>query len=120
MPKYPAKPSKNKPKPKPKPKPKYTPSDYLRGSKTVGESYTAWDTYGQGKPDFGKGAGPGEPYREVQRRVRKPPAWTKPKTPTQGVKPSSGRIAAPGWIGKSISGSSDPRVSAIRKRLGWS
>lgn len=82
--------NKNLPKP-PQKKPKPTtpqhvrnaPTDYLRGGKTkghtVGEGYTAWNTYGQGKPDFGKGPGPGEPYHEVQKKVQKPlPGSQKP------------------------------------------
>lgn len=45
---------------------KYKPANYLRGDKNPGRKYTAWNTYGQGTPDLGKKAGPGDPYHEVQ------------------------------------------------------
>lgn len=101
------------------------PGDYLRGGKThgttVGENYTAWNTYGQGKPDFGKGPGPGEPYHEVQKKVQtplpgpkgrmNPPKWapgpTLPKRPG-GTLP----FTPPGNKGKV-----DARLAAIKRRL---
>lgn len=72
------------------------PSDYLRGSKIIGQKYTAWNTYNQGKPDFGKGSGPGTPYHEIQKTVKQ-------SSPSRTWSPVS-----------------DPRMEAIRRRLGWS
>ena len=89
--------AKKKPKPKPKlptpPKQKprpvtANPSDYLRGSKVVGEKYTAWNTYGGSKPDFGKDKGPGEPYHEVTKTVKK----EVPNVPPKGITPTPGRV----------------------------
>lgn len=100
---------------------RYKPADFIRGTQNVGDKYTAWDTYGQGKPDFGKGAGPGEPYREVSKRnTGRPGVSAVPK----GVKPAAGSVVpsgGPSWIAKTRVGgnSSDPRIAAIRKRLGW-
>lgn len=110
--------AKVKPKPKFKPKPRtkpktFSPSDFLRGSKNVGQKYTAWDTYGQGKPNFGKGVGPGSPYREVVKantgsNATSGGGWTPPRSPGQTYnRPRSGRLTG------------DPRTSAIRRRLGW-
>jgi hypothetical protein len=113
-----------KPKPKPvKPKkpamrkrPSGIPDDYLRGSKFVGEKYTAWDTYGQGRPDLGKGAGPGEPYREIQKTVR--PQSAKPSIPPRDInRPSP--VNRPGWGSAKPKRLEDARARAIRKRLGW-
>lgn len=102
-------------------KPKtYKPGDWLKGSTTIGKQYTAWDTYGQGKPDFGAAQGPGDPYHEVQKTVRrpvKPPKWVPPKTLPQ----APGRPSERSWIppGTISTGHSDPRISVIRRRLGW-
>lgn len=101
-------------KPIPKPKPWNLPSDYLRGSKHVGEKYTAWDTYNQGRPDFGKKGGPGTPYHEVQHTnlKSKTPPWALPGKVIP--KPPAQRTShLPQWK------PTDARVSAIRKRLGW-
>lgn len=106
MPKKP--PVKSKPKPKP-----FKPSDYLRGSTKPGEKYTAFSNYGQGRPDFGKGAGPGSPYREVTRTnpgraAAETPSWRPPTSKTATyTRPRSGTLTR------------DPRTSAIRRRLGW-
>jgi hypothetical protein len=83
-----------------------TPLDWLSGSKTPKGKYTAWDSFGQGLPDFGKGAGPGEPYRKVTKTVpmSAPPKWA-PSSPTKGSGTPSGVQA------------SDPRTEAIRRRL---
>jgi hypothetical protein len=96
------------------------PANYLRGSKTIGQKYTAYDNYGQAKPDFGKGNGPGTPYHEVQKIVQKAvPGAGKPVTPGP---PSSG-IKLPKWAGRGLptkpSGTlaKDARVAAIRNRL---
>lgn len=102
----------NPKKPALRKRPKGLPDDYLRGSKFVGEKYTAWDTYGQGRPDFGKGAGPGEPYREVQ-KVMKP--INKPNTPPTKPSPIN-RPNKPQWGSRRLN---DARARAIRKRLGW-
>jgi hypothetical protein len=110
-------------KPKtPKPKPpvrSYKPNDYLRGSKRVGGSYTAFDTYGQGRPDFGKGPGPGEPYHEVQKKVAPMPKWagSGSKSPkwAPGVNIGSSNVN-PSTQPANI-GSGDPRIDAIRRRL---
>lgn len=91
---------------------RYRPADYLRGSTQIGKKYTAYDTYGQGRPDFGAGAGPGEPYHEVQKIVRKPakpPKWVPPQaSPLPSHIPN-----LPGTVKR------DPRIDAIRRRLGW-
>ena len=84
------------------------PSDWLSGSNVLGKKYTAWNTYGQGKPDMGKGAGPGEPFHKVEK--------------------TNVRAGRPGWIPNQPSGpevvsrsttstKSDPRSEAIRRRL---
>lgn len=109
---------KKKPKLSGKARPKlFTPGDYLRGSKIAGNQYTAWDTYGQGRPDFGKGAGPGEPYREVKKTNSGIGAITRPKSPILNP-PKQGRIptiSSPSRPGVT----NDPKVLAIRRRLGW-
>ena len=108
-----------KPKPKPKPKPpkvRNRPFDYLRGGRYVGEKYTAWDTYGQGRPDFGKGAGPGEPYREIIKTNSKAP---RPPKQTQ-LSPPVGLPQRPPQGGSGGKFHRDARIAAIRKRLGWS
>jgi hypothetical protein len=97
------------------PKP-FTPSDYLMGGKRVGQKYTAWNTYGQGKPDFGKGAGPGEPYHKVTKTnlgkdIIKRPDWGNSKTPV---------FNKPTAKNPKFGVKTDPRTAAIRKRLGWS
>lgn len=81
----------------------YKPPNWLRGSTTVGGTYTGWNDYGQGTPDFGKGAGPGTPYHEVQSRVKAP-------TPVLG---NGNRN-----IGMALS-PSNAKIDAIRRRLGW-
>ena len=88
--------------PKYTPPKNYKPDDWLKGSTRVGGDYTAFDTYGQGRPDFGHGAGPGTPYHTVQKKVQLP----KINTPKWGI---------PMGTGTSV----DPRISAIRRRLGW-
>lgn len=97
------------------------PVDYLRGGKTggttVGENYTAWNTYGQGKPDFGKGPGPGEPYHEVQKKVQTP--LPGPKTNRPGWATLPGRKPAPGGgLPFHPPGKPDSRIAAIKRRLG--
>jgi hypothetical protein len=87
----------------------YTPPDYLKGSHVIGGKYTAWSDYGQGRPDFGVGAGPGTPYHEVQKTVTAPPPWAGPP-----------KMTLPKWGGRvQLPTSNDPRITAIRKRLGW-
>lgn len=92
------------------------PADYLSGGTSVGDTYNAWDTYKQGKPDFGKGAGPGEPYHQVQKKIaptrKKPPGNNPPKLGTivSGVGNSTPTYGPPGT-------KSDPRTDAIRRRL---
>lgn len=84
------------------------PSDWLFGSNKVGSKYTAWNTYGQGKPDMGKGVGPGEPFHKIQKTVLRSggPDW----------KPS--RPSGPEVVGRSTtSAKNDPRTEAIRRRL---
>lgn len=80
----------------------YKPADWVSGGVTIGGKYNRWDTFGQGTPDMGKGAGPGDPYHVVQSIVQKPP--TKPIT--QPAKDYGN--AGPGI---------DPRTEAIRRRL---
>lgn len=83
------------------------PPDYLSGSKTPGKKYSAWDTYNQGKPDFGKDKGPGDPYHVVQKTVAKPvPA------------PRSNRPAWAGGVDRSSNVRRDPWLNAIKRRLG--
>lgn len=85
----------------------YDPTDWLKGSKTIGQNYTSWNTYGQGQPDFGSGNGPGEPYHEVVKKVpnqKNPPAWTVP--------PPRQMVGQPSQVG-----GNDPRIEAIRRRL---
>jgi hypothetical protein len=87
----------------------YDPLDFLRGSKTIGQKYTSWNTYGQGKPDMGVGAGPGEPYHEVVKKV-----------PNQISPPNNWGldVSAPEMVGqKSQVSGTDPRIEAIRRRL---
>lgn len=77
------------------------PPDWLSGSMVKGKKYTAWDTYGQGTPDFGKGSGPGEPYHKTTNivgssKVTRPRSITK-KTTYQPV--------------------GDARMDAIQRRL---
>lgn len=81
-----------------------TPPNYLSGSKTPGGKYSAWDTYGQGKPDFGKDKGPGDPYHVVQKTIA--------KTPTK--QPKWGSIVAKN---SAIKATTDARMNAIRRRL---
>ncbi len=117
-----------KPKKKPVPKPprpgKVMPSqpkkrnpnppNYLRGSHLEGEKYTAYSNYDQGRPDFGKGSGPGEPYHEVTRTVQKPlpgppapksPRWAPGRSPVKPKPRPTGNL----W--------NDAKQRAIRKRL---
>lgn len=96
------------------------PADYLSGGTAVGDTYNAWDTYKQGKPDFGKGAGPGEPYHQVQKKIspnrKKPPANNPPNLGT--IVPGAGNSTLPyGPPGTRIPSTSDPRTDAIRRRL---
>lgn len=95
----------------------YTPPDYLRGSKQIGKSYTAFDTYGQGRPDFGHGAGPGEPYHEVQKKVAPVPKWggTGSKSPrwAPGINIGQGNTSSLPIPDRNA----DPRIEAIRRRL---
>lgn len=96
----------------------FKPSDYLRGSQATGKNYTAFNTYGQGKPDFGKGAGPGEPYHEVvkpnlgknilDKDGQKVPPWKPPTTVSK----------KPPWASSSTR-PLDARTQIIRRRLGW-
>lgn len=107
-----------KPKtPKPKrPVRSYTPNDYLRGSKKIGGSYTAFNTYGQGRPDFGKGPGPGEPYHEVQKKVAPIPKWG--GTGSKGVRWAPGINIGQGNTSLPVQDRNvDPRIEAIRRRL---
>src|SRR5205809_4860255 len=108
----------NMPKPK-TPARTYTPNDYLRGSKNIGGTYTAFDTYGQGTPDFGHALGPGDPYHEVQKKIQPMPKWagsgSKALKWAPGINIGSTNPAQstqPAAIG-----SSDPRIEAIRRRL---
>lgn len=89
------------------------PADYLKGSTKIGQKYTAWNTYGQGKPDFGKGKGPGDPYHEVQKTVAKP--GIKKDLPAWAARPQG----LPDWAqgGSSSAAKPDPRTEAIRRRL---
>jgi hypothetical protein len=98
---------------KPKPPRIFKPADFLRGSTKVGQKYTAWTNYNQGKPDFGKGSGPGTPYSEIT-RLNTGQNWSQlpspPRSPSSRPtysRPSFGRLT------------DDPRASAIRRRLGW-
>jgi hypothetical protein len=110
------KPAKKKPIPKKPYKPPvktFKPKDYLSGSKKVGGKYKAWNTYNQGTPDMGKGAGPGEPYHVVtQTNTGKNfPVKTNPQAPPStpiSVRPRAGTVT-----------STSPYVAAIRRRLGW-
>ena len=109
------------PKPKPKPKPiTANPFDWLRGSKIVGQKYTAWDTYGQGRPDFGKQIGPGDPYHEIQKTVVK----GSEKPPVEELNAARGitgglRLGVRGNPNASgtVIPQTDPRTEAIRRRL---
>ena len=97
-----------------KKKPKYhKPADFLRGSTTVGKTYTGYSNYSQGKPDFGKGAGPGTPYHEVQ-RLNTGRDWA-PVGGSGSPGTRAGSYSRPGY-GR-VTG--DPRTLAIRRRLGW-
>lgn len=91
------------------------PYDYLRGSIKPGGKYTAWNTYGQGKPDFGYGKGPGEPYHEVQKRVTaggpQMPPRGRPGSPTKPIVGAGDASTLPWGKGR------DPRIEAIRRRL---
>jgi hypothetical protein len=100
---------------------RYVPPDYLSGSKTIGGKYTAWDTYGQGRPDFGVGEGPGTPYHQDQKTVTAPPPWGPMGTgQTPLPKWAGGLPYRPGSTSNPPSSNvSDPRITAIRKRLGW-
>lgn len=91
------------------------PADWMSGGTKVGDTYNAWDTYGQGKPDFGVGAGPGEPYRQVQKKVPRPKPAIKAQLPNykdiiSGAGNSTLPFNPPGTR-------SDPRTDAIRRRL---
>lgn len=100
----------------------YKPFDYLKGSKTLGQNYTAWDTYGQGKPDFGKAKGPGDPYHEITKKVRKPT----PGAPGSG-KPLPWGIAnqsttpKPSWLPAQVASQrgneNSAWINAVRRRL---
>lgn len=58
-----------------------TPPNYLRPGPT-GKTYIAWETESGKKPDFGKGrAGPGLPYREVEKKRELGKTPDKPKFP---------------------------------------
>lgn len=101
------------------------PTDYVKGSNVVGEKYTAYNTYGQGRPDFGAKAGPGDPYHVVQKTMRKN---TSKPTPWRSVLNSRGDVfnRAPAQQGQQFSSNGtygennySARVAAIRKRLGW-
>lgn len=103
--------------------PSYKPTDYLRGSQAVGQKYTAWDNFNQGRPDFGKGAGPGTPYHEVTKKVPNTPLqWPSgPSTPPSGTRPPK-----PRWVSQVGVQSRPPsrianeaRINVIRRRLGW-
>lgn len=108
----------------PKPGVNKNPANYLRGSKTIGQKYTAYDNYNQGKPDFGKGAGPGTPYHEVQKTVQK--AIPGAGKPVNAGPPTNSHIHLPNWFGRSPSIGNggyldnivrNARSAAIRKRL---
>lgn len=90
---------------------KYKPTDYLSGSQVLGKKYKAWDTYGQGTPDLGKGAGPGMPYHVVSKTVKKPKPVPKKPTPWQ----QKTQETFPG----SNSSSAHARMDALKRRLGW-
>lgn len=107
-----------KPKPKPKPKPPTVPDsrlpgDFVRGSKVIGQDYTAWETANKRKPDFGKGKGPGDPYREVTKKM----APAAPALPTEKPKghPGFGRLLRSKMPANP---KKDLRVNAIKRRLG--
>lgn len=100
----------------------YTPADYLRGSKKVGGTYTAFDTYGQGTPDFGHQKGPGEPYHEVQKKVKAVPKWAKPQGThlpwAPGIPIGGSNQETKPWWGNQLPGAGgDSRIEAIRRRL---
>lgn len=105
-----------KPVPK-KPTPKtafpkiYNPTDFLRGGKKIGDKYTAWNTYGGEKPDFGKGKGPGDPYHETQRTVA-----SYVKEQAKGGLGGAQKPTGPTWPGGKPT-KPDPRSEAIRRRL---
>lgn len=116
-----AKPNLPKP-PQAKPKPvKYTPADRLRGGTTVGSNYTAWDTYGQGKPDFGKDVGPGDPYHEVSKKVAKPlPGSGQVKPLPWGTPNQSRNSNLPNWVNRAMPSSgtgNNAWIDAVRRRL---
>ncbi|GHF92149.1 hypothetical protein GCM10018783_73740 [Streptomyces griseosporeus] len=78
----------------------YKPPDWLRGPQILGQNYTAWQTFNNARPDFGKELGPGEPYREATKKVSKfSLPVTKPNGTAQWKPPA------------------DPRTEAIRRRL---
>lgn len=77
------------------------PSDWLSGGMKNGAKYQAWDTFGQGKPDFGKGKGPGDPYHSVTRTVGKPHA-SRPQIPRNKTQ---------------YNPKGDARLDAIQRRL---
>jgi hypothetical protein len=87
------------------------PRDWAGGSTTIGGTYDAWNTYGQGAPDMGVGAGPGLPYHTTKKKVKTPAPMP---LPSRGG-PMSQR-PEPHWNGGNWN---DARISAIRKRLGW-
>lgn len=118
---------------------KYKPADYLKGGAGVGQKYTAYNTYSQGKPDFGKSTGPGDPYHEVSKKIprredammdyakrKRDAAKAKLTTPITGeavdTKVKAYTNAKSGTVlGKSTSRlnqGSDYRSAAIRRRLG--
>lgn len=92
------------------------PKNWLRGGTKIGQSYTGWNTHNQGKPDFGKGAGPGIPYQEVTGKIKNPtggkvPDWVlnveKPPNPVER-KPTKMK-----WPSQR-----DAALEAIQRRLG--
>lgn len=106
------------------------PTDYIRGSITPGEKYTAYKTKSGKAPDFGKGNGPGTPYREVQKTFQQPRTLHRAQGLPTGSKPSKGPSdAARGEavirraIGPSIkkakinSFANDAKTKAIARRL---
>jgi hypothetical protein len=95
-----------------KPAPFYKPPDWLKGGTRVGQKYTTYDNFRQGTLDFGKGKGPGEPYRQVERTVPTAKAgaaqWALKKAQNRTYDASAAKSQAP---------SPDPRTEAIRRRL---
>lgn len=106
--------------------PSKLPSDYLRGSVTPGEKYTAWKTKSGEAPTLGKGKGPGTPYREViktqpARRTMSDATPEKP-TRTMGGAELNGAIqrrmsANPLRKNRVMYGREDAKTKAIARRL---